>query len=69
MNPRDLIKCTFIVMPPFEEVGVYCFALVGRSVRRPHFCPEHNSKSVSGIILKLHRWIDLIKEKCSAQES
>ena len=41
---------------------------VRRSVRRPHFCPEHNSKSISGIILKLHRWIDLIKEKCSAQE-
>ena len=39
-----------------------------RSVRRPHFCPEHNSKSISGIILKLHRWIDLIKEKYSAQE-
>ena len=62
-----------IFMPPFEEAGVYCFALVGRSVRRsvrrPHFCPEHNSKSISGIIFKLHRWIDLIKEKCSAQES
>ena len=72
-------------MPPFEEVGVCCFALVGRSVSpsvspsvrwsvgpsvgRPHFFPEHNSKSISGIILKLHRWIDLIKEKCSAQES
>ena len=33
------------------------------------FCPEHNSKSISGIILKLHRWIDLIKEKYSAHES
>ena len=39
-----------------------------RSVRRPHFCPEHNSKSISGNILKLYRWIDLIKEKCSVQE-
>ena len=48
-------------MPLFKEEGVYCFALVGASVgRRPHFCPERNSKSISVIILKLHRWIDLI---------
>ena len=32
-----------------------------------NFCPEHNSKSISGITLKPHRWINLIKEKCSAQ--
>ena len=23
-----------VIMPPFEEVGLYCFAHVGRSVRR-----------------------------------
>ena len=60
-----------LLCPPSKKRGylVYCFALVGRSVRRPHFCPQHNSKSISVIILKLHRWIDFIKEKCSAQES
>jgi hypothetical protein len=30
------------------------------------FCPELISKSVRGINLKLHRWIDLIEE-CSTQ--
>ena len=74
--------------PPFEEAGVYCFALVGRSVRRsvgPLVGPSVGrsvgrsvdhifvrsiiQKSVSGIILKLQRWIDLIKDKRSAQES
>ena len=44
---------------PLLRSGGVLFALVGlfvcRSVRRPHFCPEHNSKSISGIILKLHR--------------
>ena len=32
------------------------------------FCQEHNSKTVSGKNLKLHRWINLIIMKCSAQE-
>ena len=27
-------RYTVIFMPPFEEVGVYCFAHVGRSVRQ-----------------------------------
>ena len=31
-------------------------------------CPEHNSYTIRAINLKLHRWIDLIEEKCSAQE-
>ena len=32
------------------------------------FCQKHNSKTVSGKNLKLHRWINLIIIKCSAQE-
>jgi hypothetical protein len=32
------------------------------------FCLELISKSVKDINLKLHRWIDLIAEECSAQE-
>ena len=27
-------SCFVIIMPPFEEEGVYCFALVGRYVSR-----------------------------------
>ena len=53
-----LLPVVYFYAPPFEQKGVYCFALVGRSVGRsvcrPHFCPEHNSKSISGITLKQH---------------
>ena len=31
-------------------------------------CPADNCKTVKAINLKLHRWIDLIQEICSAQE-
>ena len=37
------------------------------SVRPSLFCPEHNFKTMQGINMKLHRKIDLIEEKCSAQ--
>ena len=33
-----------------------------------HSYPDHNSKTIWAINLKLHRWIYLIDEKCSAQE-
>ena len=32
-----------------------------------NFCPEHNSKSLWPIKVKLHRRIDLTKEECSAK--
>ena len=40
---RQVLTCQFIIMPPFKEVGVYCFAnvgslvgqLVGQSVDKP----------------------------------
>jgi len=38
------------------------------SVRPSFFCLEHNFKTMQSINMKLHRQIDLIKEKCSAQE-
>ena len=31
-------------------------------------CPADNSQTIKAINLKLHRWIDLIEEICSAQE-
>ena len=33
------------------------------------FCPEHISKTILARVMKFHGWIDLIKGKCSAQES
>ena len=33
------------------------------------FCPEHISKTILARVMKFHGWIDLIKRKCSAQES
>jgi hypothetical protein len=33
-----------------------------------YFCPGHFSESIKAMDLKLHRMIDLIKKKCSAQE-
>ena len=38
------------------------------SVRPSHFCPEHNSKSIQGISLTLHKVIKDIEKKCSVQE-
>jgi hypothetical protein len=32
-----------------------------------YFCPGHFSQSIKAMDLKLHRMIDLIKKKCSAQ--
>ena len=32
------------------------------------FCLEHNSKTIRGVNILHSRWIDLIMEKCSAQE-
>ena len=32
------------------------------------FCPEHMSKAILATVMKLHRWIDLMKVECSAQE-
>ena len=34
------IYAYFIIMPPFKEVGVYCFAHVSRSIDKP--CPINN---------------------------
>ena len=62
----DTLAC--LIMPPSKKWGYIALHLsVCRLVRRPHFFPEHNSKSISGIIFTPHRYIDLIKEKCSAQ--
>ena len=37
--------------------------------RHPVLCPEHISKITLARVMKFHGWIDLIKGKCSAQES
>jgi hypothetical protein len=48
-----------LIIPPFEEEGVYCFAHVGLSV-----CPstrwlsDDNSRTLRPRIMKLHRYID-----------
>ena len=36
--------------------------------RRFAFCPECNTKTIRGIILKLHNKIDLVEERFSVQE-
>ena len=41
----------------------------GNGHRPPHFCPEHNSKTISGILLKLHKMIKDVERKCSIQET
>ena len=32
------------------------------------FCPEHNTKTIRGINLKLYYWIELDEKRCSVQE-
>ena len=34
----------------------------------PILYPEHISKTMLAAVMKFHRWIDLIKAECSAQE-
>ena len=34
----------------------------------PILCPEHISKTMLAMVMKLFGWIDLIKAECSAQE-
>ena len=60
----------YFAVNKFIMVIVYVRPLIIPSVRPsdPHFCPEHISKSISDINLKLHKWIDLIKEVCSVKE-
>ena len=39
---QHLLLSTQCICPPFNEVGVYCFAYVGRSISRPTPCPDDN---------------------------
>ena len=62
-----LLLCAYVIMLPDQGSGGGEHIVAALSVRssvRPS--PEHNSYTIRAINLKLHRWIDLIKEKCSA---
>ena len=49
--------------PPAEGERGY-----GNGLRPSHFYPEHNSKTIQGMLLKLHRVIKNSERKCSVQE-
>ena len=58
------VQCTGII-----TLARLSFELVAFVVFILEFCPEHISKTVLARVMKFHGWIDLIKGKCSAQES
>ena len=50
-----------------EIVSIYA-GLHCASILLLHFCLEHNSKAIQGILLKLHEMIKDLERKCSIQE-
>ena len=52
---------------PVEDRTYYVITRGGR-VASPIFCPEHISKTMLAMVMKLHGRIDLIKAECSAYE-
>jgi hypothetical protein len=67
LNISHFLKhSSYFVIPRRKAAGDIEIVAVRPSVR--HFCPEHISKSIWGINLKLHSWIDHIEEECTAQE-
>ena len=52
---------------PIED-GTYYVITHGGRAASPILCPEHISKTMLGMFMKLNGWIDLIKVECSAQE-
>ena len=55
---------------PVEDGTYYVITHGGREggLASPILCPEHISKTMLAMVMKLHGWIDLIKAECSAQE-
>ena len=65
------VQCTRTVTLCFIFLELLCyFSYLWRGyIPIIHSCPLHISQSLKAIYLKRHRWIYLIAEKCSAQDS
>ena len=50
------------------EDGTYYGITPGGQAASPILCPEHFSKTILAMVMKLHGWIDLIKAECSTQD-
>ena len=57
-----------LFLSPPKAKGDMVMVSVHPSVHLSHFCLKHNSKTIQGILLKLHRVIKDIERKCSVQE-
>ena len=53
---------------PSKTGRIMLSPVMGGRAASPILCPEHISKTMLAMVMKLHGWIDLIKAECSAQE-
>ena len=50
-----------------DMVMVFVCPPICPSAHSSHFCPQHNSKTIQGIWMTLHKMIQDVKRKCSIQ--
>ena len=63
----DLIKEKCSAQEPLLFIS-YFWSYCPLFIFKLQACPAYTSQTIKAINLKLHRWIDVNEEKCSAQE-